>query len=92
MAFPLRQPGFDCFINAAWNEESARPAATSWVEQLASSLRPSGAGVYVNNLNQSESHRVREAYGGNYARLAAIKARYDSDNLFRVNHNVPPAR
>jgi len=44
--------------------------------------------VYVNNLNEAETDRVADAYGPGYDRLAAIKAVYDPDNFFRVNHNV----
>jgi FAD/FMN-containing dehydrogenase len=46
--------------------------------------------VYVNNLSAEGEDRVREAYGANYPRLAAIKARYDPTNLFRTNQNVRP--
>jgi hypothetical protein len=39
-------------------------------------------------VGNDESDRVREAYGANYDRLAAIKARYDPENFFRGNQNV----
>ena len=42
------------------------------------------------NMEETED-RIRASYGGNYARLAAIKAKYDPDNLFRVNQNIQPA-
>ncbi|HEX3327780.1 MAG TPA: BBE domain-containing protein [Actinomycetota bacterium] len=48
--------------------------------------------VYVNNLGEEGVDRVRAAFGGNYDRLAAVKAKYDPHNFFRLNQNVAPAR
>jgi hypothetical protein len=89
-AFPLRRRGFDLFLSVPWTTSDERETAIEWSSQLSVELAPFSRGVYVNNLNETESHRVREAYGSHYERLAAIKKRYDPDNFFRVNHNIEP--
>ena len=49
-------------------------------------------GAYVTFLRDEGEERVRGAYpGSTFERLAAIKGRYDLMNLFRLNHNIPPA-
>jgi hypothetical protein len=49
-------------------------------------------GAYVNFMMDDEAdNRVQASYGENYQRLAAIKAKYDPQNLFRVNQNIKPA-
>ena len=49
-------------------------------------------GAYVNFMMDDEGEaRVQASYGDNYARLAAVKKRYDPANLFRVNQNIKPA-
>jgi FAD/FMN-containing dehydrogenase len=48
-------------------------------------------GAYVNFMMDDEADgRVQATYGGNYQRLASIKATYDPENLFRVNQNIAP--
>jgi len=43
-------------------------------------------------MPDDERGRVQTgAYGPNFARLAALKKKYDPRNLFRLNQNVAPA-
>lgn len=49
-------------------------------------------GAYVNFMMDDEVQgRIQSTYGDNYARLASVKAKYDPQNLFRVNQNIAPA-
>ncbi len=71
-------------------EEAAQHEA--WVDNYMAALREEETGVYGNFLGNEGDARVREAYpDATYARLAAIKAQYDPDNLFHLNHNIVPA-
>jgi FAD/FMN-containing dehydrogenases len=90
-AFPLRYPGFDCFAAAAWLRPDQREPVTRWVDRFGQVLTPYTSGAYVNMLNDDESNRVRAAYGKQYERLAAVKRRYDPNNLFRLSPNIVPA-
>ena len=47
-------------------------------------------GAYVNYLDNDDQDRVRAAYGPNYDRLRDLKRRYDPQNLFHLNQNIPP--
>jgi len=64
----------------------------AWVSDFAASLQQGDPGAYVNFLGEASEAQVRRAYpGSTWDRLAAVKRRYDPTNLFRVNHNIPPA-
>jgi hypothetical protein len=59
---------------------------------FAAALDQGNRGAYVNFLNNEGMARVRAAYPeSTWQRLAGIKARYDPENLFRLNENVPPS-
>ncbi len=63
-----------------------------WVEGLTQTVRNGGSGAYVNFVSHDDPAMVRAAYpGSTFDRLAQIKRRYDPDNLFRLNLNIPPA-
>jgi hypothetical protein len=59
--------------------------------ELAAALPHITPGVYAGFLGNEGEARVREAYPGpTWDRLVAIKSRYDPQNLFRLNQNIPP--
>jgi FAD/FMN-containing dehydrogenase len=69
-----------------------REAITNWSREYFNELHPhSAGGAYVNFMMDEGEERIRATYGDNYQRLAAIKAKYDPNNLFRVNQNIKPA-
>jgi FAD/FMN-containing dehydrogenase len=74
-------------------EPANRETIINWARSYFDDLHPySAGGAYVNFMMEEGEDRVRATYRGNYSRLAAIKARYDPDNFFRVNQNIKPAR
>lgn len=90
-AFPLRDPGFDLFVSSEWQESGQAEATIGWVRGVWDVLAPHFRGVYVNALDAEGPERVRTAYGDQFARLVELKGRYDPDNFFQVNQNIPPA-
>jgi hypothetical protein len=70
-----------------------RPAIISWTKNYWQALHPfSAGGAYVNFMMEEGQDRVQATYRGHYDRLATIKAKYDPDNLFRVNQNIAPSK
>jgi FAD/FMN-containing dehydrogenase len=64
----------------------------AWADDAASALRRGDDGAYVNFLGDEGEERVRAAYpGATWDRLAEVKRRYDPENVFRLNQNVPPS-
>ena len=65
-----------------------------WARECWEALQPfADRAVYVNALEdalEEGERRVREAYGPNYDRLAALKHKYDPTNLLRLNSNIRP--
>jgi FAD/FMN-containing dehydrogenase len=72
---------------------SADPAdLRAHTEQVWQALAPYASGAYVNFLADEGEQGIHEAYPpATYARLAALKRRYDPTNLFHLNQNIKPA-
>ncbi len=91
-AFAHRQSRVMVNVAAMYVGSADRDVKEAWVRDLATALRRGDHGAYVNFVNDEGPERVRAAYpGATWDRLAAVKARYDPGNVFRRNHNIPPA-
>jgi FAD/FMN-containing dehydrogenase len=63
----------------------------AWATNCIKTLAQGSDGAYVNFLGH-ESERLSAAYpGATLERLRGVKRRYDPENLFRLNQNIPPA-
>ena len=92
-AFAHRDRRYFVAVIAVWLDASEDPAPHErWTTALWEKVRHEGHGAYVNFLEAEGADRVRDAYPTRtFERLAAVKRRYDPDNLFRLNQNIPPA-
>jgi FAD/FMN-containing dehydrogenase len=91
-AFSMRG-GIHLGIYALWQPGEADAPNVQWVRDTWKRIQPfASGGLYVNEIGGDDGQdRVRQAYGPNFSRLAAIKAKYDPENLFRLNANIQPA-
>jgi FAD/FMN-containing dehydrogenase len=79
-------------VAALYERPDERATHEAWVSYFAAALQQGDNGAYVNFLGDEGQERIRAAYpGSTWERLAAVKARYDPTNLFRLNQNIPPA-
>jgi FAD/FMN-containing dehydrogenase len=91
-AFWYRQAPHNLDVHAVWAPDGDPAANRAWARATTQAVsHASAGGGYVNFLGDDQgTNRVRAAYGGNYDRLTEVKAAYDPDNFFRINHNIPP--
>ena len=91
-AFAHRSSKIMLNVAALFENVEDRPKYEGWVQEFADEMQQDDQGAYVNFLEDEGPERVRAAYpGATWDRLREIKRRYDPDNLFRLNQNIPPA-
>jgi FAD/FMN-containing dehydrogenase len=92
-AFPHRREGYNLLIVSEWLDSAHTAPNVAWARETYDAMQPHFArGRYVNYLGEDEGEDpVQAAYGPNYQRLRALKAKYDPANLFHLNQNIRPA-
>jgi len=89
-----RDAGFSEVIVGVDPDPANRGPITDWARAYFDALHPFGAGgAYINFMMDGEGEdRIRATYRDNYDRLAKIKAKYDPENFFHINQNIPPSK
>src|SRR5688572_2938412 len=91
MAWHFRDATWAQVIVGVDPDPANKDKIVSWTRDYYDALHPYGAGgAYINFMMEEGEERIRATYGGNYEKLEQIKAKYDPDNLFRVNQNIKP--
>src|SRR6266516_257905 len=90
--FGGRKAAFTYNIGCATETADGFDEEREWVRSFWSALEPWHHWVYVNFLENEGEDRIRAAYGAEkFDRLRTLKQKYDPDNFFRINQNIPPA-
>jgi FAD/FMN-containing dehydrogenase len=93
MAFTGRTARFDFSADSAWDDAADDEVNRDWVRHAMGILEPDAIeGRYVNGNSTEGPAETRSFYGdAKLARLGQLKRAWDPDNVFRLNHNIPPA-
>jgi hypothetical protein len=90
-AFSHRDANYLFHPISMWQQAGDDERIISKNRMFCDAMHPFSTGAAY--LNFTPEDRVRDAYGASkYAKLVALKDRYDPENLFRLNQNIKPSR
>jgi FAD/FMN-containing dehydrogenase len=93
-AYAMRVPGYNCLVLGEWTDPAQDEACVSWTRQTYEAIRPfMSAHRYANYMDNDDTGQdtLMAVYGPNLPRLRELKRKYDPNNVFHLNLNVPPA-
>jgi hypothetical protein len=90
-AFSHRAAVVEFGAGLRWQDPSVDEPYIASARRGAAALDPFASGVYVNAMSDEGTAGLRRAYSADkLARLVQLKGRWDPDNVFHLNANVPP--
>lgn len=92
-AITARHAGWALHCIGVWETPEETDAELAWVKAWGPLIEPFKlAGVPLTFSADTGDERVRATYGEEkYARLVALKDKYDPENIFRLNQNIKPS-
>jgi FAD/FMN-containing dehydrogenase len=92
-AITARHAKWTCHCIGEWETPEETDAELAWVKSWGTLIEPFKiAGAPLTFSADTGDERVRATYGEEkYARLVALKDKYDPENVFRLNQNIKPS-
>jgi FAD/FMN-containing dehydrogenase len=92
-AITARHAGWTCHCIGEWETPAETDAELAWVKAWGPMIEPFKiAGAPLTFRADTGDEHVRSSFGEDkYARLVALKDKYDPENLFRLNQNIKPS-
>lgn len=90
-AYSNRKARFNFSIDNIWEDPAEDESQIKWSRDSFAKIKPHLTGVYLNFIGDEGEEGVKTAFGAKYARLRALKSKYDPTNLFRLNQNIRPS-
>ncbi len=92
-AFGQRTAPFNVHYLSLWADRAETERNVAYTKAIAAAMKPWATGqVYLNFIGDEGLDRVKAAFGPEkFAKLQALKTKWDPTNLFRNNQNIPPA-
>jgi FAD/FMN-containing dehydrogenase len=92
-AFGNRSAAFNLHYLSMWEDPAETERNITYTREFSSAMKPWSTGrAYLNFIGDEGLSRVEAAFGPEkFAKLQALKSKWDPTNLFRHNQNIPPA-
>jgi FAD/FMN-containing dehydrogenase len=93
-AFGQRNAPFNLHYLSLWPDPADTERNIAYTREIATAMKPWATGrAYLNFLGDEGAGRVEAAFGPEkFAKLQALKTKWDPTNLFRHNQNIPPKK
>jgi FAD/FMN-containing dehydrogenase len=93
MAFGNREDAFNVHYLGIWLDAADDEKNIVWTKKVSGAMKPWSSGrVYLNFIADEGQGRIEAGFGPEkYTKLRELKKKWDPENLFRHNHNIPPA-
>jgi FAD/FMN-containing dehydrogenase len=89
-AYPHRRATHNMFSLVSWPLTADATPHVKYIKSYWATLERHTNGYYTNEVADEGQNVIDDNYQGNLPRLRQVKAKYDPNNLFRLNANVKP--